>query len=51
VVGLYFAVQGTLSPLIAAVLMPISSITVVAFTTLSVKAKEKNILKSKKTQN
>ena len=32
-VGLYFAVQGTLSPLIAAVLMPISSISVVLFTT------------------
>ena len=42
--GLFFAVQGTLSPLIAAILMPISSITVVAFTTLSVKAKEKEIL-------
>ena len=36
VTGLYFAVQGTLSPLIAAVLMPASSITVVAFTTGSV---------------
>lgn len=32
-VGIYFAVQGTLSPLIAAILMPISSISVVAFTT------------------
>lgn len=32
-VGLTFAIQGTLSPLTAAVLMPISSITVVAFTT------------------
>jgi Cu+-exporting ATPase len=28
--GLYFAVQGTLSPLIAAILMPLSSMTVVA---------------------
>ncbi len=35
-VGLYFAVQGTLSPLIAAILMPISSISVVVFTTGSV---------------
>lgn len=34
--GLYFAVQGTLSPLIAAVLMPASSISVVVFTTGSV---------------
>lgn len=32
-VGLYFAVQGTLSPLTAAILMPLSSITVVSFTT------------------
>jgi len=31
-IGLYFAVQGTLSPLIAAILMPASSLTVVAFT-------------------
>ncbi len=36
ITGMYFAVQGTLSPLIAAVLMPISSISVVAFTTGSV---------------
>lgn len=43
IVGLFFAVQGTLSPLVAAILMPISSITVVVFTTLSVKAKEKEI--------
>ena len=32
-VGLFFAVQGTLSPLIAAILMPISSVSVVAFAT------------------
>ncbi|HGY54160.1 MAG TPA: HAD family hydrolase [Caldithrix abyssi] len=31
--GLSFAVQGTLSPLIAAVLMPVSSISVILFTT------------------
>ncbi|MCU0438139.1 MAG: heavy metal translocating P-type ATPase metal-binding domain-containing protein [Raineya sp.] len=42
-IGLFFAVQGTLSPLIAAILMPISSITVVAFTTLSVSNYEKVI--------
>lgn len=35
IVGLSFAVQGTLSPLIAAILMPLSSITVIAFTTIS----------------
>jgi len=32
VVGLGFAVQGTLSPLIAAILMPISSISILIFT-------------------
>lgn len=32
-VGLYFAVQGTMNPLIAAVLMPISSTTIILFTT------------------
>jgi len=32
IVGLFFAVQGTLSPLIAAILMPASSLTVVFFT-------------------
>lgn len=35
-VGIYFAVQGTLSPLIAAILMPISSVSVVAFATFSI---------------
>ncbi|MFA3782308.1 heavy metal translocating P-type ATPase [Melioribacteraceae bacterium 4301-Me] len=34
-VGLSFAVQGLLSPLIAAILMPISSISVVVFTTFT----------------
>ncbi len=36
VIGLWFAVTAMLSPLIAAVLMPLSSISVVAFATLSV---------------
>lgn len=35
-IGLYFAVQGNLSPLIAAILMPISSVSVVAFATFSI---------------
>jgi Cu+-exporting ATPase len=35
-VGLSFAVQGTLSPLISAILMPISSISVVIFTTVGI---------------
>jgi len=43
VAGLHFAVQGKLSPLIAAVLMPLSSITVVFFTTFTT-----NILARKK---
>ncbi|MFZ4544359.1 MAG: heavy metal translocating P-type ATPase [Saprospiraceae bacterium] len=33
--GIYFAVQGTMSPLFAAVIMPISSVTVILFTTLA----------------
>ena len=33
IIGLSFAVQGNLSPLIAAILMPLSSVTVIAFTT------------------
>ncbi|NND14975.1 MAG: HAD-IC family P-type ATPase, partial [Eudoraea sp.] len=34
-VGLYFAVTGQLAPIIAAILMPLSSISVVAFATLA----------------
>jgi Cu+-exporting ATPase len=36
VIGLSFAYSGTLSPLIAAILMPVSSISVVVFTTFAV---------------
>ncbi len=35
VIGLFFAVTGQLSPVIAAILMPLSSISIVAFTTLA----------------
>ncbi|MBL7558651.1 heavy metal translocating P-type ATPase metal-binding domain-containing protein [Olleya sp. YSTF-M6] len=35
VVGLYFAVTGQLAPVIAAILMPLSSISIVVFTTLA----------------
>ncbi|MDX1327948.1 MAG: HAD-IC family P-type ATPase, partial [Arenibacter sp.] len=35
VVGLYFAVTGQLKPVIAAILMPLSSISIVAFTTIA----------------
>jgi len=45
VVGLSFAVQGILSPLIAAILMPISSISIVSFVTLATSwsAKQKGL--------
>jgi len=44
--GFYFAVQGLLSPLFSAVLMPLSSITVVFFTTITTTyfAKRKGLL-------
>lgn len=35
VVGLSFAVQGTMSPLFAAILMPISTVTIISFTSLA----------------
>ena len=35
VIGLYFAVTGQLAPVIAAILMPLSSISVVVFTTFA----------------
>ncbi|MCK5400031.1 MAG: heavy metal translocating P-type ATPase metal-binding domain-containing protein [Flavobacteriaceae bacterium] len=35
VVGLYFAISGQLSPVIAAILMPLSSISIVIFTTIA----------------
>ena len=43
--GLSFAVAGWLTPLVAAILMPLSSITVVLFTTLAINfwAKKLNI--------
>jgi Cu+-exporting ATPase len=34
-IGIAFAVQGLLTPLVAAILMPVSSVTVVLFTVLS----------------
>jgi len=34
IIGMYFAVRGELSPIIAAILMPLSSISVVVFVTL-----------------
>src|SRR5690606_8841859 len=35
VIGLSFAVQGTMSPLFAAILMPISTVTIISFTSLT----------------
>jgi len=35
IIGLYFAVTGQLSPVVAAILMPLSSISVVVFTTIA----------------
>ena len=35
IIGLYFAVTGQLAPVVAAILMPLSSISIVVFTTIS----------------
>ncbi len=43
-IGLYFAVQGNLSPLIAAILMPISSVSVVVFATVSINILAKRLI-------
>ncbi|MFM8347104.1 MAG: hypothetical protein ACKOAR_03575, partial [Bacteroidota bacterium] len=42
-VGLAFAVSGHLTPLVAAMLMPLSNSTIVAFTTLSVKVVSRSL--------
>jgi Cu+-exporting ATPase len=44
IVGLSFAVSGLLTPLIAAILMPLSSVTVVGFITLVVYAKARQLI-------
>ncbi len=44
-VGIYFAVTGQLKPVIAAILMPLSSISIVVFTTLSTNYISKNLPK------
>ncbi len=45
-IGLSYAVSGKLSPLIAAVLMPLSTVTIISFTTLATHfaAKKRNLL-------
>jgi Cu+-exporting ATPase len=35
IIGLFFAVQGLLSPLFAAVLMPLSTVTIISFTSIA----------------
>lgn len=35
IVGISFAIQGTMSPLFAAILMPVSTVTIISFTSLS----------------
>ena len=44
IVGLYFAVTGQLEPVVAAILMPLSSISVVVFTTILTNLKSKKLL-------
>lgn len=46
ILGLLFAVTGQLSPVFAAVLMPVSSITIVAFTTLATRLTATRLLKN-----
>ena len=43
IIGLAFAVTGHLSPLVAAILMPLSSVSIMAFTTFLTKAKAKQL--------
>jgi Cu+-exporting ATPase len=45
-IGLFYAVQGTLYPLIAAILMPISTITIISFTSVATRyfARKNNLL-------
>ncbi len=45
ITGLYFAVTGQLSPIVAAILMPLSSISVVFFTTVATNRAAKKYLK------
>ncbi len=44
-VGIAFAITGNLSPIIAAILMPLSSVSVVAFATLITRLAGKNLIK------
>jgi len=46
-IGIYYALTGSLSPVVAAILMPVSSVSVILFTTISVWIISKNILQFK----
>lgn len=46
VIGLYFAVQGLLKPVVAAILMPASSFSIILFTSLVSRWKAKRLLKA-----
>lgn len=50
-IGLSFAVQGQLTPIVAAILMPISSVSVVAFASFSVSLAAKRVLANNKDNN
>lgn len=50
VVGLYFAITGQLQPVIAAILMPLSSISVVAFTTIATNLLGRKLDKTERTK-
>lgn len=43
-IGIYFSVGGTMSPLVAAVLMPISSVTILLFTTIATRILASRVL-------
>jgi P-type Cu+ transporter len=47
IIGLFYAVSGNLSPIIAAILMPASSVTVVGFVTLATNYKLRHLRKLK----
>ena len=48
IIGLYFAVTGQLAPVIAAILMPLSSISIVIFTTIATNILGQKISKNKR---
>ncbi len=51
IIGLYFAVTGQLAPVIAAILMPLSSISIVVFTTIATNILGKRLRKPKHDKN